>query len=110
MKKLLLMILAVMVMLPCAAQRSGLVKDEDGYTNIRKGPGTNYEIVDQVPDGMFINYGPGTGKWYKVSAKVQVHVTPLWAKCVMVAIFFAVATTVTVGLKFIPRREPSVAI
>ena len=66
MKKLLLMILAVMVMLPCAAQRSGLVKDEDGYTNIRKGPGTNYEIVDQVPDGMFINYGPGTGKWYKV--------------------------------------------
>lgn len=66
MKKILLLVLAAMIMLPCAAQRAGLVKDEDGYTNIRKGPGTNYEIVDQVPDGMFINFGPGKGNWYKV--------------------------------------------
>ena len=67
MKKLLMLFVAFMVMLPCAAQtRFGLVKDEDGYTNIRKGPGTNYEIVDQVPDGMFINFAPGKGNWYKV--------------------------------------------
>ena len=66
MKKMLLQILVAMVMLPCAAQRPGLVKDEDGYTNIRKGPGTNYAIVDKVPDGMFISFGLGQGKWYKV--------------------------------------------
>lgn len=66
MKKTLFMIFAALVMLPCAAQTPALVKDEGGYTNIRKGPGSNYAIVDKIPDGMFINYGPGTGSWYKV--------------------------------------------
>ena len=66
MKKFLLMILAAMFILPCAAQRFGLVKDEGGYTNIRKGPGTNYAVVDQVQDGMFISFSSGTGSWYKV--------------------------------------------
>ena len=60
------MILAAMVMLPCVAQNPALVKDEGGMTNIRKGPGTNYAVVEQIPDGMFINYGPGQGSWYKV--------------------------------------------
>ena len=68
MKKLLTLLLAVVIGVPCLAQqmRMGLVKDEDGYTNIRKGPGTKYEIVDQVPDGMFINFSKGTNGWYKV--------------------------------------------
>jgi len=68
MKKLLTLLLAVVIGVPCLAQqmRMGLVKDEDGYTNIRKGPGTKYEIVDQVPDGMFINFAKGTNGWYKV--------------------------------------------
>lgn len=66
MKKIVLMILATIMLLPCAAQRAGLVKDEGGDTNIRKGPGTNYEIVETVPDGSFINFGPGSGNWYKV--------------------------------------------
>ena len=48
------------------AQKPCLVKDEGGETNIRKGPGTKYEIVEKVPDGMFINYKPGTGGWHKV--------------------------------------------
>lgn len=66
MKKLLIMFLAAMFILPCAAQRAGLVKDEGGYTNIRQGPGTNYAVVDQIPDGFYINFAPGTGSWYKV--------------------------------------------
>ena len=68
MKKLLTLLFAMVIGLSCMAQqmRPGLVKDEDGYTNIRKGPGTQYEIVDQVPDGMFINFAPGKGNWYKV--------------------------------------------
>ena len=56
----------MVVMLPCAAQRFGLVKDEGGYTNIRKGPGSNYAVVEKIPDGMFINFVPGKGSWYKV--------------------------------------------
>lgn len=66
MKKLLLMILAAMFILPCAAQQAGLVKDEGGTTNIRKGPGTNYAVVEQVPDGSYISFSRGTGNWYKV--------------------------------------------
>jgi hypothetical protein len=51
-------------MLPCAAQRPGLVKDEDGYTNIRKGPGTNYERTGkQTGIGVFtiVQTSPGQG-------------------------------------------------
>ncbi len=67
MKKLLFLLLAAFIGLQCQAQmRMGLVKDQDGYTNIRKGPGTNYDIVDKVPDGMFINFTKGTNGWYKV--------------------------------------------
>lgn len=66
MKKVILVILTAMVMLPCAAQRPGLVKDEGGETNVRKGPGTNYPVVETIPDGMFINFAPGKGNWYKV--------------------------------------------
>ena len=67
MKKLLFLLLAAFIGLQCQAQmRMGLVKDQDGYTNIRKGPGTNYDSVDKVPDGMFINFTKGTNGWYKV--------------------------------------------
>ncbi len=52
MKKMLLMWLMVAMAWPVMAQKAGLVKDEDGYTNVRKGPGTKYEIVDQIPDGI----------------------------------------------------------
>ena len=66
MKKLLTLVLAMVIGIPCIAQKWGLVKDEDGYTNVRKGPGTKYEIVDQIPDGMFVSYkSTGTG-WHKV--------------------------------------------
>ena len=67
MRKLLTLLLAVMMGAPCLAQtRWGLVKDEDGYTNIRKGPGTQYAIVEKVSDGMFISFGKGEKGWYKV--------------------------------------------
>jgi uncharacterized protein YgiM (DUF1202 family) len=68
MKKFLPLLLAFVISMPCLAQqmRPGLVKDEDGYTNIRKGPGTQYAIVEQVPDGMFINFAKGTNGWCKV--------------------------------------------
>ena len=68
MKKLFPLLLAFVMSVPCLAQqmRPGLVKDEGGYTNIRKGPGTQYEVVDQIPDGMFINFVKGNNGWCKV--------------------------------------------
>lgn len=45
----------------------GQVKEEGGYTNIRKRPGTNYTIVGKVKDGSFILYsGNYDDKWLKV--------------------------------------------
>ena len=77
MKKLMTLLLAAFIGIPCLAQqmRMGLVKDEDGYTNIRKGPGTKYEIVDQIPDGMFVYFmsankivvPPRQGPWKEVA-------------------------------------------
>lgn len=68
MKKLFTLMLIMVFSWPCFAQqmRMGLVKDEGGYTNIRKGPGTQYDIVDKVADGMFINFGPSNKGWCKV--------------------------------------------
>ena len=42
-------------------------KDEGGETNIRKGPGTKYDIVGKVKDNSYILYSGEYGdKWYKV--------------------------------------------
>ena len=41
--------------------------DEDGYTNIRKGPGTRYAIVGKVRDDSYILCsGDFEDGWYKV--------------------------------------------
>ena len=44
----------------------GYIKDEDGYTNVRQGPGTDYSIVYQIQDGSPIYYQAYNAKWYKV--------------------------------------------
>lgn len=41
----------------------GFVKDEDGYTNVRQGPGTNYEIVTTIKDGSMVYYTVYNSKW-----------------------------------------------
>ena len=69
MKKIIIMFLCVAAAVSAAAQnyRFGLVKDEGGYTNIRKGPGTNYAVVGKVKDGSFILYHTDfNGFWYQV--------------------------------------------
>ena len=69
MKKLTTLLLAALIGIPCLAQqmRMGLVKDEDGYTNIRKGPGTKYAIVGKVKDGGYILIsGEYDDPWFKV--------------------------------------------
>ena len=68
MKKFAFMLLALALVVPCMGQnlKFALVKDEGGVTNIRKGPGTQYEIVDRVQDGMFVNIVPTKKSWTKV--------------------------------------------
>ena len=45
----------------------GYVKDEDGYTNVRQGPGTNYAIVTQILDGNPVYYTiVPNSNWYLV--------------------------------------------
>lgn len=44
----------------------GLIKDEGGITNIRKGRGTSYPVASQVEDGMFIMFDPPVEGWCKV--------------------------------------------
>lgn len=66
MKKLLMLAFALLMMLPSYAQQFGLVKDEDGYTNIRKGPGTNYPIIDRAEDGELINFTKPVNGWCKI--------------------------------------------
>ncbi len=43
-----------------------LVKDEGGITNIRKGPGANYGVVETIDDGFFVNVVATKGAWTKV--------------------------------------------
>ena len=45
------------------------VKASDGYVNLRKGPGTNNEIILQIYNGEILEYLDTTndGKWYKVA-------------------------------------------
>lgn len=41
---------------------------KDGYTNIRKGPGTNYDIVGEIINGSgSAKYISTSGNWYKVN-------------------------------------------
>jgi len=67
MKRFFFVLAVVLMALPSMAQlRWGLVKEEGGFTNVRKGPGTNYEIVQQIQDGMFLQFSEGAKGWYKV--------------------------------------------
>ncbi len=64
-----MMMMALLLTVPTMGQRLkyALVKDEGGVTNVRKGPGTQYAIVEKVKDGSFILYsGNYDDKWKAV--------------------------------------------
>lgn len=50
---------------------SGTVNGSGGYLNMRKGPGTNYDLVVSVPNGTKVEYISTSGKWYYVSCTVN---------------------------------------
>ena len=68
MKRFFFALVVALMALPSMAQlRWGLVKEEGGFTNVRKGPGTKYAIVGKVLDGGFILIsGDINDRWYKI--------------------------------------------
>lgn len=68
MKKLafIIAILMASMMTINAQQYYGRVQDADGYTNIRRGPSSNYAIVRQYQSGDYLYYTPQSNGWSKV--------------------------------------------
>lgn len=56
-----------------APQFYGQVSDPDGYTNIRRGPGTNYPIVRQYNSGDYLYYSPQSNGWSLVYSGVKAN-------------------------------------
>lgn len=54
-----------------STKRYGRVTDPDGYTNIRKGPSTNYPIVRRYYSGEYLYYVPQKSGWSKVYSGVS---------------------------------------
>ena len=70
-RTLFLMMLIVSALTVNAQQYYGKVSDPDGYTNIRKGPGTNYAIVRRYQSGDYLYYTPQSNGWSKVYSGVK---------------------------------------
>lgn len=69
MKKIILSLSLLLICVLSFAQtglKTGLIKDEGGYTNIRKGPGTQYEVAEKWPDGEYILFKDTRDSWVKV--------------------------------------------
>lgn len=61
-----LMVVVLSAMSIHAQQYYGRVSDSDGYSNIRRGPGTGYAIVRTYRSGDYLYYTPQKNGWSKV--------------------------------------------
>ncbi|VXD13399.1 SH3 domain-containing protein [Marinoscillum sp. 108] len=67
MNKTLLFILIVFASNLCFGQQwYGVINDPDGYTNVRKGPGTNYEIVAKAQDNEIFYIEDSDSDWFLI--------------------------------------------
>ena len=63
----LLFILLITALSPVFAQEKGIINDPDRYVNLREGPGTNYEVVDEIWEGQsFTFFRSADSNWWKV--------------------------------------------
>ncbi len=52
-----------------SGQEMGIINDPDGYTNVRKGEGTSFEIVGTIEESdQFLYYPNENSNWWKVEA------------------------------------------
>lgn len=63
---MLLLMLCFVTASVLAQQYYGRVSDPDGYTNIRSGPSTSYEIKTRYNSGDYLYYTPESNGWSKV--------------------------------------------
>ncbi len=66
MRQIILCVLFISFTSAVSAQTLMKVKPEGGYTNIRSGKGTNYQIVTKYKDGSDIYVGPNQNGWRPV--------------------------------------------
>ncbi len=61
-----LLFICVLQLLPIFgySQSLAIINDPDGYTNMRKGPGSSYEIVDQILKNEIFLIEDLIGDWY----------------------------------------------
>ena len=72
MKRILFLLAVMLTALSVNAQQFyGRVSDPDGYTNIRRGPSTNYAIVRTYRSGDYLYYTPQSNGWSKVYSGVK---------------------------------------
>ena len=49
-----------------AGWKFAVIQDADGWTNVRTGPGTNYQIVTRIYDGEKFTVRPDRSNWWQV--------------------------------------------
>lgn len=52
---------------------SNHIQDSDGYTNLRKGKGTNFDVIEKINTNTKINVLDNTGDWFLVKTKSGVE-------------------------------------
>lgn len=50
--------------------RTAIVKDDDGFVNVRSGPGTNFSIIGRVNSGETVQLRELNGAWWLVDAPI----------------------------------------
>lgn len=55
--------------LPKSNEVKAVINDSDGYTNVRSGQGTKYEIIDRVSEGEVFYTIPQQSDWWPVRTK-----------------------------------------
>jgi len=60
----------LLLILHLPAQTKGIIHDADGYTNLRKGPGSRYEVVTKIREGQPFEYTRiSESSWWRVRLK-----------------------------------------
>ncbi len=59
------------------AQRMGMINDPDGYTNVRSGEGTNFDVIAKILEGERFKYFESeSSNWWKIET-VSYHEAPV---------------------------------
>lgn len=69
--KILLIILFFSLCCKTNAQELGIINDPDGYTHIREGKGTSFNVIGRITEGQQFKYFPDETNWWKIETIVS---------------------------------------